>query len=108
MSTWHSLNLGDGVEAFQPTHRLQDAWMAAAQVAGRHGTLDASSAIFSAGGGESVTVYFTPAAQLIAKAFRATPCDKPSGDGIGLLVGDQRAWDIHFPEVLERRRRNRS
>lgn len=96
------------MDAYQPTRRIQETWTAATFAAARVGVIDETSAIFSVGGGESVTVYFSPSTELIARAFGATPCEKPPGDRIGLLAGDGRAWDIHFPGEVERRRAHRS
>ena len=45
------------------------------------------------------TVYFSPSAESIAKIWAAVPCEKPVPvDGFSKLVGDSRAWQIHFPE----------
>ncbi len=49
-----------------------------------------------------VTVYFTPSAREFAEQFQAIPCEKPSrgtllNDPLVLLVGDDRAWEIHYP-----------
>ena len=30
--------------------------------------------------------------------FDAKPCAKPPSQGIGLLVGDARSWEIYFPD----------
>ena len=45
-----------------------------------------------------VTAYFSPGASKLADFFDAKPCDKPASDGIGLLVGDARCWEIYFPD----------
>lgn len=45
-----------------------------------------------------VTAYFSPSAARLAAFFDAKPCEKPSGQGMGLLVGDARCWEIYFPE----------
>ena len=45
-----------------------------------------------------ITAYFSPAASKLAAFFDARPCAKPPGEGIGLLVGDARCWEICFPE----------
>ena len=44
-----------------------------------------------------VTAYFSPGAAKLATFFDAKPCDKPPSEGIGLLVGDARCWEIYFP-----------
>jgi len=45
-----------------------------------------------------VIAYFSPGAARLAAFFEAKPCAKPRGEGIGLLVGDARCWEIHFPD----------
>jgi hypothetical protein len=45
-----------------------------------------------------VTAYFSPRAVQLAAFFDAKPCAKPPSEGIGLLVGDPRCWEIHFPD----------
>jgi hypothetical protein len=49
-----------------------------------------------------VTAYFSPRASRLATFFGARPCEKPSSDGIGLLVGDGRCWGIFFPDRKRR------
>jgi hypothetical protein len=46
-----------------------------------------------------VIVYFSPAAQQVAMAFGAEPCEKPARDGLGLLAGDSGCWSVLFPEL---------
>jgi hypothetical protein len=45
-----------------------------------------------------VTVYFSPGAEVLAKAFGAQPSAKPNSERLTLLVGDARAWDLFFPK----------
>ena len=45
-----------------------------------------------------VVAYFSPAAHELAEAFDADPCERPQWHGLGLLVGDPRAWAVLFPE----------
>jgi hypothetical protein len=45
-----------------------------------------------------VTAYFSPRAAELAALFGASPCEKPPSEGIGLLVGAPRCWEIHFPD----------
>lgn len=97
-SGWHSKDLGDGVEAFTPSGKIQDAFDPAYLAAGS----PKGMAVFSRYDlrRNIVTVYFTPPAGILARAFAATECAKPSAEGIGLLVGEQRAWDLYFPEKV--------
>lgn len=94
--TWRSLPLGDGVEAFAPTGRIQDAYLALDTAT----TLPLDCAVFSYYdlGENVVTVYFSPAASRLASAFGATPCPKPERrEGFSMIVGAMRAWDLLFP-----------
>jgi DhnA family fructose-bisphosphate aldolase class Ia len=94
--TWFSKNVGDGVAAFGPTHRVTAAFVA---LAGDH-SVSADAAIFSRYDVPTnvVTLYFSPTADIMATAFGATPCTKPNPDrDLALLVGDFNSWSIHFP-----------
>ncbi len=104
MDTWYSVELGDEVEAFAPTGKIMDAFMAA-YVA--NGGKKNDMAAFSRYDLETnvVTMYFTPPAQLIAKIFNASPCEKPTIDSLGLIVGDADSWQTFFlGEAPDRRR----
>ena len=105
MKDWFCLNLGDGVQAFEPSHRIMDAYANAYVASGA----PTDMAVFTQHDqGEKrnlIFVYFTPSASLLAQAFGAVSCEKPSSDGISLLVGDVRAWDIHFPDHVPRHQR---
>ncbi len=96
MSTWYSVDLGDGVEAFDPTSKIEEVFFSLFAVAG----CPKDMAVFSKYPTETniVTVYFTPSAHLVAKLFNAAPCEKPSTDGIGLLAGDANALTVFFPD----------
>ncbi len=45
-----------------------------------------------------VIVYFSPATVTVATAVHATPCNKPSSNGLGLLAGSKESWSVLFPE----------
>ena len=110
MTGWHSKELGDGVEAYVPTSRIQESFLTLAQSQARTGQYPTDAAVFSRYDPETntVTVYFSPSAEPLALAFRATPCEKPEPtDGFALIVGDSRVWEAHFPGYLEKRRSSR-
>ena len=110
MAGWRSKELGDGVEAFAPTSEIQDAFCSLALAQARGGQYSYDAAVFSAYNSKTnvVTVYFSPTAELLAKMFGAMPCEKPVPKGdFGLSVGDERAWDTHFPGYLEQRKLDR-
>jgi len=95
MSTWYSKPLGDGVDAQAPTWTIQQAY----QVLELKGNLPVDCAIFSYYDLREnvVTVYFSPTAQTLARAFGADPCVKPTRkEGFAMLVGSPRAWDVLF------------
>jgi len=96
MSTWYCKKLGDGVAAFGPSTKIQEAFLRLAQ----SGASVQDVSVFSRYDLDAnmVTVYFTPSAATLASAFGAVPCDKPTADKrLGLLVGDGRSWEVHFP-----------
>jgi hypothetical protein len=93
---WYSKNAGKGVAAFGPTHRMTEAFVA---LASDH-SVSADAAIFSRYDmhADVVTLYFSPTADVIATAFGAIPCERPTADpDLALLVGDFNSWAIHFP-----------
>jgi len=49
-----------------------------------------------------VKIYFSPAALLVAEHAGATPCEPPSPDGLGLLIGSEDAWRRLFPKHRRR------
>ena len=106
MSTWYSKELGDGVAAFGPSSKIQEAFFQLAKA----GANVEDIAVFSRYDLETnvVTVYFTPSASLLASAFNASPCENPTpGGGLALLVGDARSWKIHFPDYNPRAHKGR-
>lgn len=100
MDTWYSKALGDGVAALAPLLRIQELFLPLFAAAGQ----PAEMAVFSRYDRRAnvVTAYFSPKATKLAALFTATPCSKPAADGIGLLVGEQRSWDLFFPEKRRR------
>ncbi len=105
MNTWNSKAVGDGVAAFQPSTQLHQKFLAMAMVSGG---VPENAAVFSCYDLDAnvVTWYFSPEANNLAKMFEATPCNKPTpSKGFGLLVGDGRSWEAHFPNYLVSNRR---
>jgi len=102
METWYSKALGDGRGAFAPSVRIQELFSPLFAESGQPSNM----AVFSRYDRDAdvVTAYFSPGATMLAALFQAKPCGKPSGDGIGLLVGDARCWELFFPERQRRRR----
>jgi len=97
METWYSKEIGDGIQAYQPSNQIQEVFTPFFIAAG----CPHDMAVFSRYDLKRniVTVYFSPSACEIAKTFNATPCEKPSRSGLGLLVGDVRCWHIFYPST---------
>lgn len=100
MASWYSKELGDGVEAFEPTTEIQDKFFELTMK--RILSVDNSSdvAVFSRYDLKTnvVTVYFSPSAKPLAKVFDATPCNKPvPTEDLALIASVNQAWDLHFP-----------
>jgi hypothetical protein len=100
METWYCKTLGNGVAAVAPSRRIQEMFLPLFAASGQ----PSSMAVFSRHDRKAnkLTAYFSPRASRLAELFDAVPCDKPSSDGIGLLVGDARSWEIFFPERKRR------
>jgi hypothetical protein len=96
METWHSKPLGDGAASAAPSTRIQQMFRPIFTASGR----PARMAVFSHYNRRAnvVTAYFAPGATELAAFFDAKPCAKPPSDGIGLLVGDVRCWEIYCPD----------
>jgi hypothetical protein len=102
MKQWYSVSLGDGMMAPTAYAEIENRFLQAFHTAGRPSEM----AVFTRSESEGrlhceVIAYFSPAAQEIAKAFDAEPCEKPSRAGLGLLVGDERAWSVLFTESVD-------
>ena len=100
METWYCKTLGNGVAAVAPSRRIQEMFLPLFAASGQ----PASMAVFSRHDRKAnkLTAYFSPRASRLAELCDAVPCDKPSSEGIGLLVGDARSWEIFFPERKRR------
>ena len=100
MASWHSINLGDAIMAATPSAEIEESFLASFNAAGKPSNM----AVFTRAESEGrlhceVIAYFSPAAQAVAKAFDAEPCEKPARAGLGLLSGDSSCWSVLFPEL---------
>ena len=92
MKKWYFLELGDGVEAYNPTTKIQEAFWpvyiacGSPKDMGIYSRYDLKVNI--------VTVYFTPSAKLLAETFNAKECDEPLSDGLGFIVGPVSCLEI--------------
>jgi hypothetical protein len=98
METWHCKTLGNGATAFAPSRRIQEMFLPLYTASGQPSDM----AVFTRSEANEVKAYFSPRASRLAIFFGATPCEKPLGERIGLLVGDARCWTIFFPDKKRR------
>ena len=100
METWYCKTLGDGDGASAPSLRIQQLFPPLYAASGQ----PPGMAVFARHDRKAncVTAFFSPRATELAALFGARPCDKPASDGIGLLVGAARSWEIFFPERKRR------
>jgi len=94
---WFALYMTEGAEEL-----IEEVWNAAAATGTQFAPTQAVFRKIRPGIG--LAVYFTPAAQVLAKMFGAIHCRRPRPDALELLLGDQNAWDIHFPQFMGIRR----
>ena len=98
MTYWYSKSLGDGMWAdgaaeeivalFQPRFEAADRPVAMAVFTRyEEGRLHCE-----------VVAYFSPGADQVAQALRASPCPQPVRTGLALLAGDERCWSHLFPD----------
>jgi len=95
-SCWYSKDLGNGVEAFNPSLQIQEILFAFFGAVG----LPKNMAVFSRYDRERdlVTVYLPPANESVARAIGATPCEKPTRQDLIIMIGHSEAMDVLFPE----------
>ncbi len=99
MSVWFTKNLGDAMLAGAVLDQIHERFLAAYGVADS-GT---ETAVFIRHESEGrlhceVKAYFSPAADVVARAVEAEPCNRPAPDGLSLLVGSEDSWSTLFPE----------
>ncbi|MGH8491523.1 MAG: hypothetical protein ACRERR_00215 [Moraxellaceae bacterium] len=97
MSKWSSRVLGDAQTSFLDCRDIAETGEEFFAAAGRPPAM----AVFVSNVSEGrlhceVTVYFSPAAQALAKRFQAKSCARPAPDGLDLLAGDPASWDVLF------------
>lgn len=96
MSTWRFKSLGDGISASIDIAELVGLFQPFFDAAGR----PAAMAIFTRHEPGSlhceVTAYFSPAAEGVALAVGAKPCERPAAQHLGLLAGTADCWVVIF------------
>jgi hypothetical protein len=100
METWYCKTLGNGAAATAPSRRIQQLFPPLYAASGQ----PPGMAVFARHDRKAnrVTAFFSPRATELAALFGASPCDKPASDGIGLLVGAARSWELFFPDRKRR------
>ena len=95
MTTWFSKSLGDGVLAQEPLDRVEASFLLAFAKADRPVEMAAFFRHASEGRLHcEVTVYLSPASEVVARQIGAMPCARPARAGLGLLAGSEDAWDV--------------
>jgi len=100
MNHWYAMNLGDGMMAWEPLETIRRRFEETYPKAGRGD----DTAVFSRHASEGrlhceVIVYFSPAAQALARALGAEVAPMPAPDGLDLLVGAEASWSVLFPQL---------
>lgn len=95
-TTWHSTSLGDGVSAPIYMAEIAALFQPFFEAAGR----PAEMAVFTRHEPGrlhcEVMVYFSPAAEQVAKVVGAQPCESPARQGLELLAGVTECWSAIF------------
>lgn len=100
MTTWFSLDCGDGLIAYEPLGRLEEAFSSAYVISKNPKEMAAFIRHESEGRLHClVRVYLSPASASVATAIGAVPCEKPSPDSLSLFAGPEESWPLLFPEL---------
>ena len=99
MRVWFSKNLGDAMLACEPLGHLKELFLPVYAKADSPEEMAAFIRHESEGRLHcEVKVYFSPASVIVAREVDAEPCERPSPDGLSLLVGSEDSWLALFPE----------
>lgn len=96
-SKWFSLAAGDGVSSTSVCGQIETRFAPMYEAADR----PAGMAVFKRHDFETsmhceVTVFFSPAAESLARAFGAKPCAKPPRAGLERIAGEPGCWQVLF------------
>jgi hypothetical protein len=96
---WFSSSLGDALTAWEPLGRIEALFQSSYASAGDPDEI----AVFVRYESEGrlhceVTAYFSPAAAELAREVEATPCARPSAEGLSLVLGNEASWTKLFPD----------
>jgi hypothetical protein len=98
MSVWFTKNLGDAMLAGESLEHIKTLFLSAYEQSENANEM----ALFVRHESEGrlhceVKIYFSPASASVAEAVDATPCKKPSPEGLDLLAGSKASWSVLFP-----------
>ncbi len=102
MRDWFSMNLGDAMLASEQLARTESFLLSVYEEAGN--PMDMAAFVRHESDGRlhcEVKVYLSPSSanvEKVAKVMNAKPCIKPSPEGLAMLVGDEAALRLLFPE----------
>ncbi|MFH1217965.1 MAG: hypothetical protein V1706_15845 [Pseudomonadota bacterium] len=85
MDKWYSLELGDRVESFSMTTKIQELFWPTHIACGSPKDMGAYSKYDPET--DIVTAYFTPSAKPLADMFGANQCEQPSRDSLRFIAG---------------------
>lgn len=98
MNTWFSSNLGDPMLAEESLEQIKQLFSLEYKKAENTQEMAIYFRHESTGSVHcELIVYFSPATKRVAKVMNAIPCQTPSPDGLGLLVGQQQSRSLLFP-----------
>jgi hypothetical protein len=99
MKNWYLVNLGDAMLACEQQDRIKELLLSAYADAGSPSEMAAFTRHESEGRLHcEVKIYFSPMSVAVANKVNAEPCEKPSAEGLSMLVGAQDSWLILFPD----------
>lgn len=91
MDAWYSINLGDAM--LVRLERIEELFRSEYDSAGKPDDMAMFTRHESSGDLHcELVAYLSPASRRVASVIDAESCDKPSPEGLSLLVGCQGAW----------------
>ncbi|WP_024851263.1 hypothetical protein [Hydrogenovibrio kuenenii] len=102
MNTWFSSNLGDPMLAEESLKQIKQLFLLECKKAKNTQEMAIYFRHESTGDVHcELIVYFSPATKHVAQAMNAMPCQTPSANGLGLLVGRQESRYLLFPDKAQ-------
>lgn len=103
MACWYCCNRGDALLATVQQEQMRHSFIAHYTVA-QLTDAEAPAALFASHRSDGrlhceLLLYFSPAAEELAKQWGAYPCRRPPPDNLGLLAGLSSAWARLFPRA---------